>query len=124
MSALADGDRPYVLRELVRYQDHAIVSQTLVKAKAGTVTVFAFDAGEGLSEHTAPFDALIYALEGDATITIGSSAHTLASGQIIRLPANVPHSVHALTRCKLLLIMIRESAGAPDVPAPSSTMSD
>ena len=102
-----DIDVPTDAAGLVRYQDGAVVSQTLVKGKAGTVTLFAFDAGEGLSEHTAPFDALIFALDGRATVTVGGNAHSIAAAQIIRLPASVPHAVQAEEKFKMMLVMIR-----------------
>jgi quercetin dioxygenase-like cupin family protein len=100
-------DSPAVLAGLVEYQDGSIVSRALVKDKAGTVTVFAFAAGEGLSEHTTPYDALVCVLDGSATIVIGGTTHAVAAGRIIRLPANVPHSVQAEQQFKMLLIMIR-----------------
>lgn len=93
---------------LVDYQAGTVVSRALVKAKAGTVTAFAFDAGEGLSEHTAPFDALLLVIDGRATVTIGERVHSMGPGQLVRLPANVPHGVQAEERFKMLLVMIRE----------------
>ena len=101
------GAEPARLAELVAYQDGAVVSRALVNQKAGTVTLFAFDAGQGLSEHTAPFDALVFLLEGEAEIAIGGQPHRLQAGEIILMPANVPHAVKAQTRFKMLLIMIR-----------------
>lgn len=99
---------PADLGQLVSYQGGSVVSQTLIKSKAGTVTVFAFDAGEGLSEHTAPFDALVLAVDGRATVSVDDTAHVLQSGQIIRFPANVGHSVHADEPFKMMLIMVKE----------------
>ena len=78
-----------------------------MRKPAGTVTVFAFDAGEGLSEHTAPFDALALDLEGEADISIAGTAHHLGAGQLLKLPAGQPHAVKATTRFKMLLIMIK-----------------
>ena len=101
------GAEPARLAELVAYQDGAVVSRALVNQKAGTVTLFAFDAGQSLSEHTAPFDALVFLLEGEAEIAIGGQPHRLQAGEIILLPANIPHAVKAQTRFKMLLIMIR-----------------
>jgi quercetin dioxygenase-like cupin family protein len=95
------------LTALVDYQPGAVVSRTLVKKSAGTVTAFAFDAGEGLSEHTAPYDALALIVEGDAEISIAGTAHRVGSGQLLRLPAQQPHAVKALTRIKMILVMIR-----------------
>ena len=95
------------LGELVNYQDGAVVSRTLVKRATGTITAFAFDAGQGLSEHTAAFDALVQIMEGEAEITISGRAFQLRSGEAILLPANQPHAVTAATRFKMLLTMIR-----------------
>ncbi len=95
---------------LVGYQPGAVVSRTLVKKAAGTVTAFAFDAGEGLSEHTAPFDALVMMVEGEAEISIAGVPHHLTAGHLLRLPAGQPHAVKAVTRFKMILIMIRASA--------------
>ena len=92
---------------LVTYQPGAVVSRTLVKKPTGTVTAFAFDAGEGLSEHTAPFDALVLNLEGEADISISGTSHRVGPGQLLKLPAGQPHAVKATTRFKMLLIMIK-----------------
>ena len=92
---------------LVEYQDGAVVSRTLVKKKTGTVTAFAFAAGQGLSEHTAPFDALVQVIDGKAEITISGTAHRLNAGELIVMPAGEPHAVRADTRFKMLLTMIR-----------------
>jgi quercetin dioxygenase-like cupin family protein len=94
--------------DLVAPQRGAVVSRTLIKKASGTVTVFAFDAGEGLSEHTAPFDALALDLEGEAEISISGTPHHVSAGQILKLPAGKPHAVKAATPFKMLLIMIRE----------------
>jgi quercetin dioxygenase-like cupin family protein len=91
---------------LVEYQPGAVVSRKLVKKAAGTVTAFAFDAGEGLSEHTAPFDALVMMVEGEAEISIAGAPHRLTAGHLLRLPAGQPHAVKAVTRFKMILIMI------------------
>src|SRR5262245_4632611 len=92
---------------LVDYQPDAVVSRTLVKKSAGTVTAFAFAAGEGLSEHTAPFDVLVLMVEGESEITVAGTRHRLLAGQLLRLPAGRPHAVKALTAFKMILIMIR-----------------
>lgn len=104
-----DADDPQVneLVSLLQYQDGSIVSRVLLKNKGGTVTLFAFDAGEGLSEHTAPFDALVLALDGTAHIEISGESFTVSQGETITLPANRPHAVKATTRFKMLLTMIR-----------------
>jgi quercetin dioxygenase-like cupin family protein len=107
-------DAPADAAGLVQVQPGAVVSNTLVKGKSGTVTLFAFDAGEGLSEHTAPFDALVLGMEGQATFTVADASHALGAGQLIRLPANVPHAVQADTPFKMMLVMVREPRGAGD----------
>ena len=94
-------------RELVEYQAGSVVSRALVKKPAGTVTAFAFDAGEGLSEHTAPYDALVLGVDGEAEISIAGLAHRVSAGQLLALPAGQPHAVKALTPFKMLLVMIR-----------------
>ena len=95
------------LVDLLQYQDGSIVSRVLLKNKGGTVTLFAFDVGEGLSEHTAPFDALVVVTDGEADIEIAGESFKLRQGETILLPANRPHAVRAATRFKMLLIMIR-----------------
>ncbi|MCM3904472.1 MAG: cupin domain-containing protein [Pyrinomonadaceae bacterium] len=95
------------LVDLLQYQDGSIVSRVLLKNKGGTVTLFAFDVGEGLSEHTAPFDALVVVTDGEADIEIAGDSFKVRQGETIILPANRPHAVRAATRFKMLLIMIR-----------------
>jgi quercetin dioxygenase-like cupin family protein len=95
------------LADLAAYQDGAIVSRQITKADAGNITLFAFDAGQALSEHTAPFDALVHALDGEAQVRIGGEAFSLRAGDAIVLPAGQPHALSALTRFKMLLTMIR-----------------
>lgn len=96
--------------DLVAYQAGAVVSREIVKKKTGSVTAFAFDKDQGLSEHTAPFDALVQVLDGTAEISIGGEPHTVAQGEMILMPANVPHALKAVERFKMLLVMIREPA--------------
>ncbi|MFH0799248.1 MAG: cupin domain-containing protein [Pseudomonadota bacterium] len=91
----------------VAYQDGAVVSRELIRKETGTVTVFAFDRGQGLSEHTAPFDAMVCVLEGRAKIKISGEPHDVASGEAIVMPAGKPHSLHAAERFKMMLVMIR-----------------
>lgn len=93
--------------ELVQYQSGAVVSRTLIKHKEGTITAFAFDRGQGLSEHTAAFDALVEVIDGTAEFTISGTPFQLHGGDSILLPANQPHAVTALTPFKMLLTMIR-----------------
>jgi quercetin dioxygenase-like cupin family protein len=95
------------LAEFVNYQDGAVVSREIVKKATGTVTLFAFDASEGLSEHSAPFDALVQVLEGEAEIIISGQPHRVPGGGMILLPAGQPHALKAVTRFKMLLTMIR-----------------
>jgi quercetin dioxygenase-like cupin family protein len=95
------------LKELVSYQDGSVVSREIIRKSTGTVTLFAFDEGQGLSEHTAPFDALVYIADGEAEVTISGKSHHLKMGEIVILPANQPHALQALHRFKMLLVMIR-----------------
>jgi quercetin dioxygenase-like cupin family protein len=98
---------PVRLETLVDYAGGAIVSRTLTKSKAGTLTVFAFDEGQELSEHSAPFDADVLVLDGEVELTIDGRPVRAAAGQAVRMPANIPHAVRALTPFKMLLVMIR-----------------
>lgn len=95
------------LAGLLTYQKDSIVSQEIIKKKTGTVTVFAFDKGQGLSEHAAPFDALVYILDGQAKINISGKPHLVKKGQMIIMPASKPHSLKAIRKFKMLLIMIK-----------------
>ncbi len=97
------------LASLVSYQAGSVVSRTLVNDKAGTITLFAFDEGESLSEHTAPYDALLHLLEGEAEITVAGNKNRLEQGEAIILPAGKPHAVRASKRFKMLLTMIRSN---------------
>ncbi len=96
------------LIDLVDYQDGAIVSKEIIKNDKGTVTLFAFDKGQGLSEHTAPFNALVYNFDGKAEVTIDGKVQLLAAGDIIMMPANKPHALKAIERFKMLLVMVRD----------------
>jgi len=91
----------------VQYQDGTIVSRTIADRPTGTITLFAFAAGQALSEHTTPFDALLMVLDGKAEVTISGNANQLSAGQMIVMPANQPHAVAAVTDFKMLLVMIR-----------------
>ena len=93
--------------EFVNYQDGAVVSREIVKKPAGNVTLFAFDAGQGLSEHTAPFDALVQVLEGEAEIIVSGQPHRVRGGEMLLLPAGQPHALQAIERFKMMLTMIR-----------------
>ena len=95
------------LRDSLEYQKGAVVSRAIIKKKSGNVTLFAFDEGEELSEHTTPYDALVQILDGTATITIGGVAHDVGTGEAVLMPADVPHALRATSRFKMLLTMIR-----------------
>ena len=95
------------LRDTVSYQENAIVSREIVSKDTGTVTCFAFDKGQGLSEHTSPFDALVYVFDGEVEIHISGKPHFLKEGEMVIMPANKSHALKALERFKMLLIMIR-----------------
>ncbi|MCK9313522.1 MAG: cupin domain-containing protein [Methanocorpusculum sp.] len=99
---------PVPLKSLTDYQAGSIVSRMVINKKAGTVTVFAFAKGEGLSEHSAPFDALVIALEGEADIPIGGVPHHVKEGDMLIMPANIPHAVHPVSQFKMMLVMIHE----------------
>ncbi|UCH38164.1 MAG: cupin domain-containing protein [Candidatus Bathyarchaeota archaeon] len=101
------SDQVASLIDSIDYQDQAVVSRTIIEKETGTVTLFAFDENQGLSEHTAPFDAFVYLLEGEADITITSNNHHLTKGDVIIMPANQPHALKAKTKFKMLLIMIK-----------------
>jgi quercetin dioxygenase-like cupin family protein len=98
---------PEKLVDLVTYQDGAVVSREIANTSGGTVTVFAFAEGQGLSEHTAPFDAFVYVLDGNVQITISGRRHSLGEGEMIIMPAAEPHALNAVTRFKMLLVLIR-----------------
>ncbi|WP_457753541.1 cupin domain-containing protein [Thermococcus sp.] len=96
------------LKDMVEYQEGAVVSRTIIDKKTGTVTIFAFDKDQGLSEHTAPFDALVYILEGKAEVVISGKSYYLEEGDMIVMPANEPHALKAVDKFKMLLVMIKE----------------
>jgi quercetin dioxygenase-like cupin family protein len=98
---------PNELEKLVDYQTASVVSKTIIKQPTGTVTLFAFDKGEGLSEHTTPFDALVYLVDGEAEITISGKLNSVKKGEMIIMPANQPHALKAKERFKMMLVMIK-----------------
>jgi len=100
--------RAEALSDLVEYQSDSIVSKEILKKESGTITLFAFDAGQGLSEHTAPFDAFVLVAEGEGQVTISGKLHNVGAGQVIVMPANQPHSVQAAERFKMLLVMLKK----------------
>jgi quercetin dioxygenase-like cupin family protein len=106
-TALPSG-KALTLDGMIDYAPGAVVSRTLIKQTGGTVTLFAFDAGQGLSEHTAPFDALVTILDGSADITIGGEPVHAAAGQSVLMPAGIPHALHSAVQFKMQLVMIRE----------------
>jgi quercetin dioxygenase-like cupin family protein len=95
------------LVDLIDYQEGSVVSRTLVKKKMGTVTLFAFDKGEGLSEHTAPFEALVLVVDGEAQVTVSGTVSRVREGEMVLLPAGAPHALTAVERFKMVLTMIR-----------------
>ena len=105
--SLAPKSQILELADMVSYQEGSVVSRQITKADAGNVTLFAFDEGQELSEHTAPYDALLHLLEGQADIRISGQPYDLSAGEAIILPANAPHAVKAKTKFKMLLTMIR-----------------
>ncbi len=98
---------PADLKNVLDYATGAVVSKTLIDKKAGTLTVFSFDEGQGLSEHTAPFDAAVLILDGEAQLVIGGKEVAVSTGQFVIMPADIPHEVRAKKRFKMLLIMLR-----------------
>ncbi len=99
--------QPVMLVDLIEYQEESVVSRTIIDKPTGTVTLFAFDTGQGLSEHTAPFDALVQALDGEVEVTISGKPFLLKKGEMIMMPANKPHALKAVKRFKMLLVMVR-----------------
>ena len=107
MNEEAIKTKPIELRAFIDYSPGSIVSKAIVDKKAGTITLFAFDRDQGLSEHSAPFDAVVQVIEGEAEIIIGGEVHRVQAGEIIIMPADVPHAVKAPEQFKMLLVMIR-----------------
>ena len=112
---------PINLRDSIAYQPGGIVSRQLLKTTAGNVTLFAFDAGQELTEHTSPFDALVVVLEGDADISIAGVVHRVRGGEMLQLPAAVPHGVKAATAFKMTLTMIRALSSRALTSSPDRT---
>ena len=103
----SEAAEPFVLAERVQYAEKSIVSSALADTKVGTLTVFSFDAGQRLSTHSAPFDAIVQIVDGEAKITVGECVHHVSTGQVLIMPANVPHSVEAEKQFKMLLTMFK-----------------
>jgi quercetin dioxygenase-like cupin family protein len=99
--------KPFVLKDSIQYQQGSVVSREILKSQKGTLTLFAFDSGQGLSEHTAPFDATILCTDGELEATIAGKSMTVKEGEMLIMPANKPHAIKATQKFKMLLIMIR-----------------
>lgn len=95
------------INEMIDYQANAVVSKTIIEKKSGTVTIFAFDENQGLSEHSAPFDAMVQVVEGKVEIKISGEPHQLSQGELIIMPANKPHALKAISKFKMILTMIK-----------------
>jgi quercetin dioxygenase-like cupin family protein len=106
-NTISKGEK-FAVAEAVSYAAQAVVSRAVLKKETGNITLFAFDKGEGLSEHTAPFDAMVHILDGQAEIIIGGEPHRLKAGEAIIMPANITHALKAIERFKMMLIMIKE----------------
>lgn len=104
---MTEQPTPSRIVDLASYQEGSIVSRIVLKRDTGNVTLFAFDAGQELSEHTAPYDALVHVVDGEAAITVGGRPHRVAAGEMILMPAHQPHALRAVSRFKMLLTMIR-----------------
>jgi len=107
MAGQAVRGEPFAIAEQVDYQDGAVVSRTIVKAERGSITAFAFDAGQELSEHSVPYDVLAHVVDGEGELRVDGEAHRVAAGEAIVLPGGRPHAVRAVTRFKMVLTMIR-----------------
>ena len=101
--------KPIEMESLIEYQEGSVVSMEVIKKELGTVTIFAFDKGQGLSEHSAPFDAMVQVLEGEALITINGEENTVKAGEMIIMPADIPHALHAVENYKMILTMIKSN---------------
>ncbi len=101
--------KPFNVENLIDYQENAVVSREIIRKETGTVTIFAFDKGEGLSEHTAPFDAMVQVVDGTAEIIISGNKNIVEKGELIIMPGNVPHALNAVERFKMVLTMIRSN---------------
>lgn len=108
MSNSDQRNKSISLTDGITYAENSVISKTLLDKRAGTLTLFSFDAGQGLSEHTSPYDATVIVTEGTATLIIAGEAREVCAGEIFIMPANIPHAVKAVERFKMLLVMIRE----------------
>ncbi len=101
--------KPINIENLIEYQEDSVVSREIIRKETGTITIFAFDKGEGLSEHTAPFDAMVQIVDGTAEIIISGNKNVVKTGEMIIMPGNVPHALNAVERFKMVLTMIRSN---------------
>jgi len=101
--------KPIKIENLIDYQENSVVSREIIRKETGTVTIFAFDMGEGLSEHTAPFDAMVQIVDGTAEINISGKKNVVKKGELIIMPGNIPHSLNAVKKFKMILTMIRSN---------------
>ncbi|MCB0284874.1 MAG: cupin domain-containing protein [Calditrichaeota bacterium] len=102
-----DLNKVFEINTLIEYQEDAIVSRVILKKKTGNITMFAFDKGQELSEHTAPFDAVVHAVDGEFQVTLAGKEHHLNKGQMIIMPANIPHGIYATEKFKMILTMLK-----------------
>lgn len=102
-------DKPFNIANHIAYQEGSVVSREISKGSGGTITLFAFDAGQGLSEHKTPFEAFALVIDGEAEITVGGAKHTVKAGEMVHMPADVPHALQAPIRFKMMLIMMKKS---------------
>jgi quercetin dioxygenase-like cupin family protein len=112
MTQTIPSARALSLQSLITPTEHGIASRVLANASGGSLTLFAFDAGQGLTEHSSPFEAFVMVLEGTVTLTIGGTAVRATPGTIVRMPANVPHAVDAVEAARMLLVMLRDQKGS------------
>jgi quercetin dioxygenase-like cupin family protein len=103
-----EAAKKYVLKDSINFAEGGVVSKQFIKNKGGNITLFAFDKGQGLSEHTAPFDAVVQILEGTAEVSIDGKKQLVSTGEIIHMPANIPHALQATEAFKMLLIMLKD----------------
>ena len=105
---MSESPKVLKLKDMINYQKDSVVSRTIIDKETGTITLFAFDKGQGLSEHTAPYDAMVYVIEGEVEITISGKPYHLKEEDMIVMPANEPHALKALSKFKMLLVMVRD----------------
>ncbi|MBN1759351.1 MAG: cupin domain-containing protein [Chitinispirillaceae bacterium] len=110
---------PFSINSHIAYAEGSVVSKTIIDKKIGSITLFSFDAGQGLSEHTSPYDAVVQILDGKAVVTIGGTGREVASGEMIIMPAGIPHALHATQRFKMMLIMLRAETPQREKDPPS-----